>query len=863
MTHLTRRRRALLITAIGAVVFLVATAVAAIRWRRGETAYRPGEQVEGITSDLARSVPPDHPRVVFTDVARAAGIDYKHFEGPRSSWLPEDMGSGAAWGDYDGDGWVDLAIANEVGSIDMAEAARQRSRARTVLYHNNHDGTFSDVTDRAGIGVRGWAMAVSWADYDNDGKLDLLVTAYGHNVLYHNSGDGTFADRSESSGIGIPEGFWAGAAWGDYDRDGLLDLYVTGYVKFLRKSKTTGVNGGYDVENPASINPLAFPGERNLLFHNDGNGKFTECAAEAGVTNSAGRGLAASWVDLDDDGWLDLYVANDVSQNALFRNLGNGTFADIAEIARVSDYRSSMGIAVGDWNGDGTQDLFLTHWLAQGNALYDQARRPSGPKTPGRPPVVFMDDADRFGLGQVSLDYVGWATSFIDYDNDGKLDLFVVNGSTLQKRDDPTALVPMPSKLFWNRGADDGFFDVSPVSGAYFQNAYVGRGAAFADYDNDGDIDVFVVNHGGPGLLLRNDGGNRNRWLQIEVQGTTSNRLGIGAKLRVVAGGVSQARHVGAQSPYLSQNSLIETFGVGQNRTIDTIEVRWPDGTREVRTGVAANERAVLVEGRVASTAAPPNADVRPGAQTNATDRDRIREFWAVYREATAQRIAGQTSAALQTYARALELNPVHEDALYYAGSMRLELGDFDGAASHWRQLLSVNPSSARTHSQLGALFQCLDRGAPFQLDSAEWHLRRAHELNKEETGPLVRLGEVALMRGDASSARRHFTAVLATHPGNGPAHFYTGYLIRKTDPAGAREELRRATSAAPAAVAGASNEGDTKRGAVPLRNDATRCNQLRALSKHPSASRVVDVGAAYGGLDALLAQARTRARAR
>ena len=850
-------------------VFLIAVTAAGLRWHRVEPTYRPGEKVDGVTSELARSLPANYPKVVFTDVTLASGITYRHFNGKRASWLPEDMGSGAAWGDYDNDGWVDLAVANEVGSIDASDAERRTSPANAVLYHNNHDGTFTDVTAKAGIEFHGWGMAVAWADYDNDGLVDLLFTAYGHNVLYHNTGDGTFTDRSAASGIGAAEGFWTGAAWGDYDRDGFLDLYVTGYVKFTRQKSThAAVSGRYDVENPASINPLAFPGERNLLFHNNGNGTFTELASSAGVSNTAGRGLAASWVDLDEDGWPDLYVANDVSQNALFRNLGNGKFQDIGEVALVSDYRSSMGIAVGDWNGDGLQDLFLTHWLAQGNALYDnQLHRSSAPaKARPGPLLTFMDESDRFGLGQISLDYIGWATSFIDYDNDGRLDLFVVNGSTLQKRDDAASLVPMQSKLFWNHGNVDGFFDVSPVSGSYFGNAYVGRGAAFADYDNDGDIDVFVVNHGGPGLLLRNDGGNRNHWVQVEVRGTKSNRQGIGAKLRLVAGGAAQVRQVGAQSPYLSQNSLIETFGLGALSTADTIEVWWPSGAREVRTGIVANQRILIVEGEATATTSTPKPAARlSSSAATAAERERIQQFWTLYRDATGQRIGRQTQRAAETYTRALELNPDHEDALYYVGSMRLELADYGGAARAWRRLLEVNPSSARTHSQLGALYQCLDREAPLQLDSAERHLRLAHELNKEENGPLLHLGEVALLRGDPVSARRYFAAVLVTDTGNATAHFYTGYLAFKANNSSlAREKLRRSAAAPvpPSRVTGALSEGDTKLGNAPLRRDGERCNQLRALSERTRAPDVVrDAGSSYRELDGLLSAARRRVR--
>src|SRR5688572_6081090 len=457
MSRLTRRRRLLLITAGSGALFLSAALVTAFRWTRPGPVYRPGEAIEGLTAELERPLPADHPRVVFTDVARQAGIDFRHFSGVRSSQLPEDMGSGAAWGDYDNDGWLDLVIANEVGPLSMSEAERRGSPARVALYHNDGDGTFTEVTSHAGIDFRGWGMAVAWGDYDNDGHIDLVLTSYGKNSLYRNNRDGTFDDRSAASRIGDPTGFWTGASWGDYNRDGFLDLYVTGYVRYTRTDSSES-SGKYDVENPASINPSSFRPERNLLYRNNRDGTFTELAASAGVVDSAGRGLAAAWADFDEDGWPDLYVANDVSDNALYRNLGNGKFVDVGRASRVADYRSSMGIAIGDWDGDGDQDMFLTHWIAQENALYTNLlRAPNGGV--GRPPgapLAFMDDADRLGLGQSSLDFVGWGTSFMDYDNDGRLDLLAVNGSTLQQRSDPTQLVPMRNQLFWNRDATDG-----------------------------------------------------------------------------------------------------------------------------------------------------------------------------------------------------------------------------------------------------------------------------------------------------------------------------------------------------------------------------------------------------------------------
>jgi tetratricopeptide (TPR) repeat protein len=843
--RISKRRRLLFVTASAGVLFVVGTAGLLWRARARGDVYRPGDAVEGLTADLARSIPADHPRVVFTDVTRAAGIDFRHFSGTRTSQIPEDMGSGAAWGDYDNDGWLDLVVANEPGPIDMTDADRRRSPARTTLYHNNHDGTFTDVTARARIDFHGWGMGVSWSDYDNDGHVDLLITAYGHNVLYHNDGDGTFTDRSAESGVGGPEGFWTGAAWGDYDKDGLLDLYITGYVKYTHD--LGDAKGKFDVENPASINPVSFKGERNLLFHNDGNGRFTEVAHKLGVDNPQGRGLAAAWVDLDEDGWPDLYVGNDESSNALYRNLGNGQFEDVAERAHVMDYRSSMGMAVGDWNGDGYQDLFLTHWIAQGNALYDNQLGLAHPTSASgaAAPMTFSDDADRFGLGQSSLDFIGWGTSFIDYDDDGKLDLFIVNGSTLQDRDHPTRLAAMQSKLYWNRGRQDGFFDLSPVSGEYFRHAYVGRGAAFGDYDNDGDVDVFIVNHDGPGVLLRNDGGNRNHWLQLELRGTKSNRRGIGAEIRVVAGGSAQVRQVGSQSPYLSQNAPIETFGLGALTGADTIVVAWPSGTRQVRTGIAANQRFTITEG-----------------DSVAPDRQRVSAFWDLYRQATAERVAGHVDAAAQTYGRAMALDPDHEDALYYYGSMRFSLGEFGEAVRAWRRLVAVDPNSGRTHSQLGALFLCLDADAPFSLDSASAHLRLADRINREQTAPRLHLGEVALIRGDLLAARGLFEDVLRTNAQSRQALFYSGYIAwHRGDGAAARAAYVRAVGATEAtpAVGGFSAEGDTKAGGA-LGQQHVRCDELRVASS--SASSVDpdrSMAADYRKLDHLLARFRAR----
>jgi len=585
-----------MITAAAAVAFAAVTVVVLVRSRQTET-YRPGEPIEGLTAALNRDIPEDHPRVTFDDVTARAGIHFTQFSGTRSSQLPEDMGSGAAWGDYDNDGWLDLFLVNTAGPLSATPGEAVASPARSALYRNNGDGTFSDVTTRAGVGLATMGMGAEWADADNDGFLDLVVTAYGHNTFFHNNGDGTFSDRTEASGLGGHRGFWTGVAWGDYDRDGRVDLYVVGYVQYSATS-LGATSKHYDVEEPASINPSAFPPERNLLYHNDGNGRFSEVAAAAGVANPEGRGLEASWTDFDRDGWPDLYVANDVSDNVLFQNLGDGTFRDVSHQARVADYRGAMGIAVGDWDNDADMDMLVTHWIAQENALYVNKLTELASRMMGgaRPALQFGDEADRFGLGQIALDFVGWGTGFFDYDNNGTLDLLVVNGSTLQESERPERLVPMRDVMFWNQGGSRGFFDVSSVSGPYFQELHVGRGAAFADYDNDGNVDVVIVNHGDPAVLLRNTGHATNAWVEFRLTGSRSNRSALGAKLRLVAGGQTQIREVGASSSYLSQEALTQHFGLGTAARVDTLEILWPSGGRQVLTNLDTRTIHTVVE---------------------------------------------------------------------------------------------------------------------------------------------------------------------------------------------------------------------------------------------------------------------------
>ncbi|MBI3484935.1 MAG: CRTAC1 family protein [Acidobacteria bacterium] len=594
---LTRRQRLIIRHTLVSLSLLLATTAVLLFLRQRPKHYSPGEQVEGVTSELTRSLPAGYPSVRFTNVAQQAGIDFQHFSyGKRSTQLPEDMGSGAAWGDYDGDGYPDLYICDIAGPLPASPQEMAASPGGNRLYHNNGNGTFTDVTARAGVGFKGLSMGAAWADYDNDGKLDLIVTSYGRLILYHNRGDGTFEDVTQKAGLDKFHGFWTGASWGDYDKDGNVDLYICGYVRYEFKSEFVGkATRQFTEEVPFTLNPSSYRPERNLLFHNNGNGTFTEVAKPAGVEDATGRSLSAAWDDFDGDGWPDLYVANDISENKLYRNLHNGKFRDISHEAWVDEYRGSMGLAVGDWDRDGDPDIFITHWIAQQFALFSNLRYTRGlGSKPGR--LRFQDVADMVGLGQITLTYIGWGTSFFDYDNDGQLDLFMANGSTFQDEKDPTRLIPMKDLLFWQKSPSEGFFEVGEVSGEVFRELHVGRGVAFADYDNDGDVDIFVLNHSGRPLLLRNDGGNKKSWLKVLPRCTKSNRSCFGVTIEIEADGHRQSQEIGGQPSYLSQSALEAHFGLGAAKQVERLTVRFPRGIVRELKQLAANQTVVVQE---------------------------------------------------------------------------------------------------------------------------------------------------------------------------------------------------------------------------------------------------------------------------
>jgi hypothetical protein len=562
---------------------------------------RPAESAAAVASALAPAPAPPPAEVVFEDVAEAVGLRFTHFHGRRSTQLPEDMGSGLAWGDYDGDGDPDLFLVNQSGPLTASAEEVAASPAHAHLFRND-GGRFVDVTAEVGLAVRGTGMGAAWGDYDGDGRLDLFVTRYGTNLLFRNEGGGRFRDVSEATGVGGREGFWAGVSWADCDRDGDLDAYVCGYVRYdYDPAKAGETSRQFKAVVPFTLNPSSYPPAPNLLLRNDG-GRFRDVAKEAGVDNPSGRSLNAAWADFDADGWPDLYVANDVSDNAMYRNLGNGRFQDVSHSAWVADYRGAMGLGIGDWDGDLDLDIFVTHWLAQENALYADESRSM--KTTPDAPLRYVDQADLFGLGQIALDVIGWGAGFFDYDNDGRLDVFAINGSTFQEEKDPTLLVPMRSFLFSNAG-DNGYFEVGAKAGEPFLTPRVGRGAAAADFDGDGDLDLAVVVHGGPLVLARNEGGNARGWLRLILRGALgrgagrrATTLATGARVVLTTAAGSQVREVGGQPSYLSHEPPGEVFfGTADAPAVERIQIRWPSGRVQVLESLPVRATVEVTEG--------------------------------------------------------------------------------------------------------------------------------------------------------------------------------------------------------------------------------------------------------------------------
>lgn len=585
-----RINRALLLVLIAAALAVLVTFLLPSLADR-ESPDRRGEST-GITDELARGLPPDHPRTTFTDAAAAFGLTLRHGPSERRSVLPEDMGSGCALEDLDGDGDLDLFVIAFCGNVEAgrAEEAKPPATGPTHRLFRNDEGRFTDVTAASGLGTRDFGIGVAAGDVDGDGRLDLYVTAYGRNRLFLNRGGLRFEESTDKAGVG-DTGFGSGAAFSDVDRDGDMDLYLSNYVNFTWDGQKPVPSkwGGYSL--PSTLNPSSFAPAANRFFRNRGDGTFEEMAKALGIEDAEGRGLSCTFADFNEDGWPDLYVLNDVSKNAYFENRGDGTFEDRSLESLSADYRGAMGNAVCDLDEDGDLDLFITHWIAQENGLYINLLHESAKRAGSPMRLMFGDKSNFWGLGATGLNYVGWGTAFFDYDLDGTVDLAVVNGSTMPSDSDPGRLTPQPPQLFWHKRGER-FFEIGDEAGSVLTKPLSGRGLVDGDLDGDGDPDLIITENFGPLHVWRNEGPT-GAALTVRLRKGAGNRFGVGALVRVTAGGRTQTQAVGAGTSYLCHRPLELRFGLGGAATAD-VEVRWPDGKLSKRQGVAAGTRLEL-----------------------------------------------------------------------------------------------------------------------------------------------------------------------------------------------------------------------------------------------------------------------------
>ncbi|HEY7616899.1 MAG TPA: CRTAC1 family protein, partial [Terriglobales bacterium] len=517
-------------------------------------------------TDFAFAAPPAYPGFRFVDVTTQAGIRFQHNSGAfGGKFLPETMGSGCAFLDYDADGWQDILLIN---GRDWPGHERARSTLR--LYRNNRNGTFTDVTRKAGLEVEMYGMGVAVGDYNNDGFPDILITCVGQNHLFKNTGKGTFLDVTTASGLSGRQAFSTSALWFDFDRDGLLDLFVCNYVKW---SAEHDVFCSLDGKHKSYCTPEAYRGDSCWLFRNRGNGTFEDVTATSGVFDSSSKSLGVAMLDYDRDGWPDLLVANDTQPNKLYRNARNRTFKDVAVEAGVAfsaegKARAGMGIDVADFENTGVAGIAITNFDNEMIGLY----RTSGKEG-------YSDVAIQRGVGLASKDKLGFGCLFFDADLDGLLDLAVTNGHIDETVRNIRGNVgyAQPPQLFLN-GGKGSFRDVAGQVGGGFDTPKVGRGLACGDFDRDGDVDLLMTTNNGPAYLYRNDQLAGNHSIRFRLMGTKSNRDGIGAAVRIFYGGSSQSRLVKGGSSYLSQSELPLTFGVGRREKIDRLVIDWPSG---------------------------------------------------------------------------------------------------------------------------------------------------------------------------------------------------------------------------------------------------------------------------------------------
>jgi hypothetical protein len=540
----------------------------------------------------------DYPKLV--DITASTGIHFEHLSSPEAKFIAESMSGGVALIDYDGDGWPDIYFTG----AQNVEMALHSVKARSALYHNNHDGTFTDVTDKAGVGYPCWAFGASVGDYNNDGWPDLLVTCLNGVVLYRNNGDGTFTDVTKSSGLASDTGWATGAAFGDYDSDGWADLFVSHYVDFhLNDLPVFGSSKsckylGIDVQ----CGPRGLKGSPDHLYHNNGDGTFTDVSNASGVGDPEHRyGLTSVWSDFDNDGKLDLFVTNDGQANYLYKGDGKGKFEDVGLLSGVAEdadglAQANMGIAIADYLHTGRMSLLVSHFDIEYAALY----RNDGA-------MNFEDVSIASGIARGTQGYVGWGNAFVDFANNGWQDFFLVNGHVYPQVDTvPRATRYLEPKLLFLNGRDGTFRNVSRQVGTALQVGQVSRGVAVGDLFNDGKMDVVVENLVGEPMILRPEGGPSNHWISFQLEGVKCNRLALNARVRAAAGDLVQTGEVLSSGSYLSQHDLRIHFGLGNHDRIDQAEILWPNGKKETLTNLAADRYYVVREGEgVVSSKAP------------------------------------------------------------------------------------------------------------------------------------------------------------------------------------------------------------------------------------------------------------------
>jgi enediyne biosynthesis protein E4 len=564
----------------------------------------PAPQPVATPAAASQTVVPERPSgpIRFTDITAQAGIHFIHNSGAfGKKYLPETMGSGVCFIDYDNDGWQDIFFVN---SMDWP--GHKKGKSYPALYHNNHDGTFTDVTQQAGLDVEMYGMGCAVGDYDNDGFDDLYVTAIDGSHLFRNLGNGKFQDVTAKAGVSSP-GFATSAAWFDYDNDGKLDLVVDHYVEWsIAKDQTCSLDGAHK----SYCTPELYKGESITLYHNEGNGKFKDVTKAAGLYDPTDKALGVALTDYDNDGWLDLLITNDTQPNKLYHNNHNGTFTETGFAAGVAfsdagKARAGMGTDAADYDGSGRQSLVIGNFANESMALYHNDGQ-----------GLFSDQAMSAGIALPSAKSLTFSTFFFDYNLDGLPDIFALNGHVADDISvvQPTVGYAEPPLLFRNLGHGK-FEDVSDKVGPALRQAVVGRGAAYADIDNDGDLDLALTTNNGPARLLRNDNGNQNDMLRIKTVGTRSNRDGIGAKvLLTTSTGQHMSEMVKSGSSYLSQSELPLTFGLGKpdaNKLI-SLEILWPSGHKDSIANIHPDQFITVEEGKGIVSAQPINFVLRP-----------------------------------------------------------------------------------------------------------------------------------------------------------------------------------------------------------------------------------------------------------